>query len=184
MTTKEHFFIDLFDKTEKAKVLYKNTDFKKFSDEERKFLDRLTIFSKYSNYIKSKLIVNKNLLNKRQYIEFYSSNLKYKEFVKLEEACEIYTEKKKMTGYLHMFSSIALITYYIYINPTGTSVNKTIFKCLFLASITSIPYFLYHRQIKYKPIIDFYYKTLSDRINNKKDSTEVGENTMESYFTY
>jgi len=52
MTTSQHFFLKLFDKNEKAKIYYKDLNFNQFSSQELKFLQNLSILSKYKDYIK------------------------------------------------------------------------------------------------------------------------------------
>ena len=77
MTTSQHFFLKLFDKNEKAKIYYKDLNFNQFSSQELKFLQNLSILSKYKDYIK-KFFETMRVKNdeKRNYILSYNLTIK------------------------------------------------------------------------------------------------------------
>jgi len=113
MTTSQHFFLKLFDKNEKAKIYYKDLNFNQFSSQELKFLQNLSILSKYKDYIK-KFFETMRVKNdeKRNYIISYKSLLSYEEYIYYDSSVDMLEQKKLDALYILGYGSKLLYLIY------------------------------------------------------------------------
>jgi len=113
MTTSQHFFLKLFDKNEKAKIYYKDLNFNQFSSQELKFLQNLSILSKYKDYIK-KFFETMRVKNdeKRNYILSYKSLLSYEEYIYYDSSVDMLEQKKLDALYILGYGSKLLYLIY------------------------------------------------------------------------
>lgn len=82
MTTRNTFLNKIFSENDKAKNLYADYDFSKMSKNEIYFLEKLSIISKYKDFIKN--IIQKKKIpsrDKLNYIQVYKANLSYQEYI-------------------------------------------------------------------------------------------------------
>ena len=101
MTTSQHFFLKLFDANDKAKPYYKDLSFKQFSNDEIKFIDKLTIMSKYKDYIKQFFCRSHAKKNeKKTYILSYKSLLSYEDYIKYDSSVDMLEQKTIDSFYL------------------------------------------------------------------------------------
>lgn len=185
MASKEYFFEKMFSKGDEAKYLYKNYDFNQLSDEEKKFLSRLTIFSKYKNVLR-KFLTKKDvgLLNKSTYIQLNASHLNYEEFV-CAERCLEYQQEMMSQALWWFITSTAIISFGVVAwKPQGSAIIKDITRLSLISFIAHFSYFMYYRQFTYKPEIERIYETLSVRLNSVEDLKygNYAEDSKENYF--
>ena len=113
MTTSQQFFLKLFDKHEKAKIYYEDLNFNQFSSQELKFLQNLSILSKYKDYIK-KFFETMRVKNdeKRNYILSYKSLLSYEEYIYYDSSVDMLEQKKLDALYILGYGSKLLYLIY------------------------------------------------------------------------
>ena len=165
MTTAEKFFEKLFLEGSKAENSYKNYNFRKLSDEERSFLNELTIISRYKkffiNFFTNKKSVKTN--SKKDYIDIYKQNLTYKELI----SYNILIEDKTNSQYnsLYLFAGLLISSYLFFvIRSTNISLKREMPYVFLFSGLGTYGYYKY-KNLNFKNEIDSIYDTLSNRLN-------------------
>lgn len=185
MSSKNYFFTKLFEKSDEAESLYNNYDFLNLSEEERKFLDRLSIFTKYKSFFRKRLTSdNIGLNNKRRYIELNSGYMTYDEFIIVERCFQEFNQLFRNSAATFTYSTIALLILAIYKRPTGHPIMGDFAKILSGNIFLHLSYILYYRWNEYGPPISNVYKKLSRRLNLSESSKfdNIPENSKNNYF--
>ena len=186
MSTREFFFRKIFQKNDEVESYYKNKSFENFSEQEKVFLKRLTIFSKYKAFMRNKLtmISESKLTRKRQYIDINSGNLNYQEFIDFERAKEELKDEvdNLVTTWLIMGVLSGLVV--IYRTPQGKSALPMTINLLLLNTLGCYAYFQNQKNKKYKPVINEVYSNLANRLNNSKylKLGGVNEDSKKNFF--
>ncbi len=184
MSTREHFFSKLFNKSDQVVNKYNKINFDIYSEDERTFLKHLAWYSKHKESIKNYLTKSKSsTINKRQYIEMNQGNLTYEEFCVLEKCFEDYKEVKDYGFTIFYTSSILLYLITLYRKKDSDYARKTVLKSVLGGMGLSLSYILSYRQTEYKRIVNTYYQLLSNRMNNNPNlKFKHDENSKEAYF--
>lgn len=185
MASKEYFFEKMFLKSDEAKHLYSNYDFNQLTVEEKKFLSRLTVFSKYKQTLQ-KYLTRKNigLMNKAVYIQLNAGHLNYDEFIDAERCLEYYNDTMKGAYTSFLMTSGLLWLGVIAWKSAGSSIFKDVSRFIGVSFIAHVLYFLNYREYTYKPVIEKIYESLSVRLNSVEDLKygNFAEDSKGNYF--
>jgi hypothetical protein len=185
MTTRYYFFTKLFDENDKSKHLYKNIDFDNMSPNQLYLLDKLSILSKYKNYIKG-LLLRRKLSDREKvnYIQLYKPNLTYPEYINfnimIEEDENSFINSLYIAGVFSFISYIYLISK----NEPNQSIFKGLIKAAGLSILAGYGFNRFYK-ITFRKRLDEIYMTLENRLNEfpemKKNSQNKNYLTEENY---
>jgi hypothetical protein len=178
MTTTEKFFEKLFLENDKALPLYTNYDYNKLSNDERTFLSKLTILSKYKSTLKSSLMNPKRIktTHKKDYIDIYKQCLSYKEMMLYNGAEEEKQNRAFNSVYIFGAIMIGSVGYFMIKKPAGTSLSKEYFYSFLFSSLLIYCYNKWH-YYKYAAVVDQVYNDLSNRLNAFPHLKTLNENS-------
>jgi hypothetical protein len=166
MTTTEKFFEKLFLENERAVDNFKNYNYEALSNDERNFLNRLTLFSKYKSYMKSMLINPKKvkISYKKDYIDIYKQCLTYKELMEYNKADE--EKEDVLYNSMYIFGGLMIVSigFFMIKRPSGASLTKDYFYSFLFSGLAVYSFNKWH-YFKYKSIVDDVYEGLSGRLN-------------------
>ena len=185
MSSKKYFFTKLFEKSDEAESLYDNYDFLTLSEDERKFLDRLSIFTKYKRFLRKRLTSDDiGLNNKRRYVELNSGYMTYDEFINVERCFQEFNGVFSNCASTFTTSTLLFLILAIYKRPTGHPILGDLTKIISGNILLHLSYILYYRWTKYGPVIDNIYRKLSKRLNLSENSKfeDVPEDSKNNYF--
>jgi hypothetical protein len=165
MTTPQKFFEKMFNENDKITPFYSQIDFTDHSEAEKKFLNKLSIITKYKSYIKNFLISYRvKDHEKKTYIEAYKTALSYNEsldYNRVNDDLETnFVNTMYLMGYFVMFGYLFLLIK----KPTNTPMGKEVSILLMSTLFGGYGYYRY-KKIDYRRTLDNLYDTLSTRLN-------------------
>lgn len=186
MLEKEEIIKKIYEKGEKSMSLYANFDYESLSKENKTFLNRLLLFSKYKHSFLRLFKINQSMSNKKRFIELNSNYLSYEDFCKSERVFENYYIMLYNCLYSYFISSCLLSLLSVYRRPTGVFFLKDIVK-IFTFNLFAHIFYINYSKKDFSNIVDEVYINLKKNIeymkyNDEQEMIDNKDNLKSNYF--